>query len=190
MNRRDAVSRVALLLGGSLIGAEFFLSGCKSGSTVDTKNLFDKNTQLYLNEIAETILPATATPGAKAANVGQFMAVIVRDCYTEKDQEVFKKGLITLDETCEKQYKKKFMEASVADRTALLVALDKEQGEYNKKKDKKDPNHYFTMIKQLTLLGFFTSEVGCTKALRYDPVPGKYIGDYPYKKGDRAWALS
>jgi len=46
------------------------------------------------------------------------------------------------------------------------------------------------MVKELTLLGFFTSEVGATQALRYLPVPGKYVGDYPYKKGDRAWATT
>jgi hypothetical protein len=44
------------------------------------------------------------------------------------------------------------------------------------------------MIKQLTILGYFTSETGATKALRYEAVPGKYDGAYPYKKGDKAWA--
>jgi hypothetical protein len=68
--------------------------------------------------------------------------------------------------------------------------LDKEQKAYSKTKKEKEPNHYFKMVKELTLLGYFTSEVGCTKALRYLPVPGKFIGDYPYKKGDKAWALS
>jgi hypothetical protein len=43
-------------------------------------------------------------------------------------------------------------------------------------------------MKQLTMLGYFTSEVGSTQALRYVPVPGKYEGCIPYKKGDRAWA--
>jgi len=67
--------------------------------------------------------------------------------------------------------------------------LDKEQKEYTKTIKKDAPNHYFRMIKELTLLGYFTSEVGCTQALRYLPVPGKYDGDYAYKPGDKAWAL-
>jgi hypothetical protein len=73
---------------------------------------------------------------------------------------------------------------------SLLTDLDKEAKGIFKNQKKEDPNHYFSMIKQLTLLGYFTSEVGATKALRYIPVPGKYDGNYPYKKGDRAWALS
>ena len=43
-------------------------------------------------------------------------------------------------------------------------------------------------MKQLTLFGYFTSKEGATQALRYVAVPGKYVGDYPYKKGDKAWA--
>ena len=71
---------------------------------------------------------------------------------------------------------------------ALLVDLDKEAKEYQKTKKPEDPNHYFRMIKELTLMGFFTSEVGATKALRYVAVPGKYEGCIPYNKGDKAWA--
>lgn len=190
MNRRDALNRVALLVGGSVIGADFFLSGCKTGSSVNTDDLFDKGTQAFMNEVADTILPRTETPGAKDANVGGFMAIMVRDCYEDRDQKVFKEGLKKLNEACEKKFKLGFVEASPEQRTALLVDLDKEQAAYSKTKEKEAPNHYFTMIKQLTLLGYFTSEIGCTKAQRYLPVPGKYVGDYPYKKGDKAWALA
>lgn len=190
MNRRDAISRVGLILGGTVIGAEFFISGCKSGNSVNTDDLFAKETTAWLNEVGETILPETKTPGAKAANVGGFMAIMVRDCYTADDQKIFKKGIGQLDEASNKKFKKSFLEADAKQRTELLTDLDKEAKEYSKTKKPEDPNHYFTMIKQLTLLGFFTSEVGATKALRYVPVPGKYVGDYPYKKGDKAWALS
>lgn len=189
MNRREALSRVALLLGGTVIGAEFFLSGCKTNSSVNTENLFEKDTLAFMNEAAETILPQTSTPGAKAADVGSFMAVMVRDCYTERDQKAFKEGLTKLDKSCKEKYGKGFMEAGSEQRTALLIQLEKEAQAYNNSKKKEESNHYFTMIKQLTLLGYFTSELGCTQALRYLPVPGKYVGDYPYKKGDKAWAL-
>jgi len=190
MDRREALNRVGLLLGGTIIGAEFFLSGCKSTSSVDTQDLFNIETAAFLNEVGETILPATATPGAKAANVGGFMALMVRDCYAPDDQKAFKEGLKDLDNACIKKYERAFVAADSKQRIELLTQLDKEQAEYNKKKKPEQPNHYFTMIKQLTLLGYFTSEVGCTKAMRYLPVPGKYDGNYPYKKGDKAWALA
>jgi Gluconate 2-dehydrogenase subunit 3 len=80
------------------------------------------------------------------------------------------------------------MKATPEERLALLIELDKEQKEFQKTKKKEDPTHYFRMMKELTLTGFFTSEAGATKALRYDAVPGKYDGCLPYKKGDRAFA--
>lgn len=196
MNRREALSRVAIIMGGTVLGAEAFLSGCKT----NTKGIsLSKEDIAFLDEVAETIIPATSTPGAKEAKVGEFMKVMVNDCYEEKDQAIFMEGLKKLEEASKKLNGKGFMESTPAQRKDLLIALDKEAKEYQKSAeeakqkstDKKDyPKHYFTMLKQLTLSGFFTSEVGATKALRYVAVPGKYIGSYPYKKGDKAWATS
>lgn len=190
MNRRDAIGRVALIMGGTLIGAEYLLSGCRPNAA-KVQDLFDQDHEAFLNEVADTILPDTASsPGAKAAGVGPFMAVMVRDCYWPADQDVFLKGIGKIDDAAGKKFGKKFMDLDASQRTALLTDLDKEQQAYSKTKKPKDPNHYFRMMKELTLLGYFTSEVGCTKALRYVPVPGRYDGCIPYKKGDKAWALS
>ena len=191
MNRRDALSRVALLLGGTVIGSEFFLSGCttsdkKIGQSVD----FTADDIAFLDEVAETIIPATDTPGAKAAKVGTFMTVMVKDCYDEKQQKIFLAGMTKLNETSTQKYNGNgFMKLTSEQRKELLNALDKEQKEYAKDKKKEDDPHYFTLMKQLTLLGYFTSEPGATKALRYVPVPGKFEACIPYKKGDKAWAL-
>ncbi|THU36831.1 gluconate 2-dehydrogenase subunit 3 family protein [Niastella caeni] len=191
MNRRDALSRVALLLGGSVIGAEFFLSGCgtgdkKIGQSVD----FTADDIAYLDEVAETIIPATDTPGAKAAKVGTFMTVMVKDCYDEKNQKVFLEGMNKLNEASKKKFGGSgFMKITPEQRKELLTEIDKEQKEYGKNKKKEDDVHYFTQMKQLTLLGYFTSEPGATQALRYVPVPGKFEACIPYKKGDKAWAL-
>lgn len=187
MNRREAISSVALLLGGTILGAEAFLSGCKpSGSGAGVS--FTPADVSFLDEVAETILPATSTPGAKDAKVGEFMTVIVRDCYEEKDQKVFMEGMKKLEEASKTKNGKSFMESTPAQRHDLLVALDNEQKEYQKNKKQDDPNHYFRMMKEITLWGYFTSEPGATKALRYVAVPGKYEGCIPYKKGDKAWA--
>jgi PBP1b-binding outer membrane lipoprotein LpoB len=202
MNRRDALARVALLMGGAVIGGDYFLTGCspassdkQAGDTKDkatTNNFKPLNPEqtAYLNEVAETILPTTKTPGAKAANVGAFMGVMVRDCYAPADQQIFVDGMAKLEEASKKQNSKGFLQSTPAERTALLTALDKEQKDYSKNKKLEEPNHYFRMMKELTLLGFFSSEVGATQALRYLPVPGKYDGNVPYKKGDRAWATT
>ena len=187
MNRREALSRVAILVGGSIVGSELFLSGCKTSDRVPGLPLSQEDIA-YLDEIAETIIPTTNTPGAKAAKVGEFMHVMVTDCYEAKDQKVFLEGMNKLNQACNKMHKHDFMGATPEHRKELLVSLDKEAQEYQKSKKREDPTHYFSMMKQLTLLGYFTSEVGATQALRYEAVPGRYEGCIPYKKGDKAWA--
>jgi len=207
MNRREAIGKVTLIIGGALIGANYFLSGCRQKGASNVDDLFTPDSNEYLNEIADTILPGTKSPGAKAANVGSFIAVMVRDCYTKQEQKIFVEGLKKLNDAAYKRYGNDFMGLATLQRIDLLVALDKEQkafvAQLNKDiaadaaKHKGElkyfppdlPQHYFTMMKQLTLLGYFTSEIGCSKALRYIAVPGRYDGDIAYKKGDKAWAI-
>lgn len=191
MNRRDALSRVALLLGGTVIGAEFFLNGCspadkKVGQSVD----FTADDITYLDDVAETIIPATDTPGAKAAQVGTFMALMVKDSYDEKNQKIFLAGMNKINELSKKKFNgSDFMKATPEQRKELLTEIDKEQNEYTKNKKKDDDAHYFAQMKQLTLLGFFTLKTGATETLRYVAVPGRYDACIPYKKGDKAWAV-
>ncbi len=211
MDRRELLKMVALLTGGAVIGGEFFLSGCKSGASTEAG--FTASNIALLDEVGETIIPAGKTPGAKAAQVGEFMKVMVNDCYTPAQQTVFTKGIDQLNEASKKAYSKSFMEATPQQRHDLLVSLEKEAKEYNKKMDDEDKpkreafnktndmlawkdqkefepasKHYYTMMKQLTLLGFFSSKTGMTETLRHVPVPGKYDGEFPYAKGDKAWA--
>lgn len=191
MNRRDALSRVALILGGTIVGANVFLEGCKPADRKAISGLdFQPEDIAYLDEVADTILPTTASsPGAKAAAVGTFMTVMVKDCYDENDQKIFLDGMNKLQDASKKKFDKNFMEATPQQRHDLLVELDKEQKEHSKNKKKEDPSHYFRLMKELTLLGYFTSEIGATKALRYVESPGRYEGCVDYKKGDKAWAI-
>lgn len=210
MNRRELLKMIAAATGGAMIGGEFLLTGCKS----DTKSApvaFTEENIAFLDEVAETILPQTTTAGAKAAGVGRFMTVMVNDVYTKEDQEIFHKGLTTLDDACKKMHNASFMKATPEQRKQLLVAVDKETNDYIKKKADAEnvqkqkekqgqerntndfkyqtmPNHYFQQLKQLAIFGYFTSEKGRTEGLRYTPVPGKLQGVIDYKKGDKAFA--
>ncbi len=190
MNRRDAIRNVAILMGTALSASTLAaLEGCSSGPKNYT--LQTPETKALLDEIAETIIPETSTPGAKAARVGEFMVLMVGDCYDEKAQKVFVDGLGKINEESKKRFSNKaFMDITPEQRTTLLTEIDKERVAYNKRENKKkdDPVHYFQYMKELTLLGYFTSEPGATKALRYVAVPGRYDGCIPYKKGDKAWA--
>ncbi len=105
MQRREAVQYISLLLGGTLVGANVFITGC------DTKpkdgESFSESDIAYMDEIGDTILPTTSTPGAKAAKIGQFMTVMVNDCYEPANQKVFKDGLKKLDDLSKKQFDNK-----------------------------------------------------------------------------------
>jgi len=189
MNRREALNRVALLLGGTIVGGTVFLEGCKTADKKMAVGLpLTKEQIAFLDEVAETIIPKTDTPGAKDAQVGQFMQTMVTDCYDENDEKIFLDGITKIDEASDKTFKKDFMTITPEQSKELLTSIDKEAKDYVKAKKKEDPNHYFSLMKQLTLLGFFTSEPGATKAFRYIAIPGKYEGCIPYKKGDKAWA--
>ncbi len=205
MERRELLKMIAVLTGGAVIGGDVFLTGCTSGGTSATG--FTADNIALLDEVGETIIPATDTPGAKATKIGEFMKIMVTDCYTDAQQKVFGDGLAGFNDACKKLNGKSFMECNADQRKAFLVSLEKEAKEYNTKRDEKDkpakekaqkeldpnyvgsPSHYYTMMKQLTLLGYFTSEIGMKQALRFLPVPGRYDGALPYKKGDKAWAI-
>lgn len=191
MNRREAIRNVALLLGTAISASTLSaLEGCNPKGP-DNYALKAPETRSLLAEIAETIIPKTDTPGAKEAKVEDFIVTMLNDCYKTTDQQLVLDGLKKIDAASEKQYKKPFIDISAEEKTALLTEIDKERVAYNKRDNKKegDPTHYFQVLKELTLLGYFTSEAGATKALRYVPVPGKFEGCIPYKKGDKAWAV-
>src|SRR4030088_1044620 len=130
--RREAILRVTVLLGGvALVGGTALLTGCREENT-DAP--FTPEEIAYLDEIADTILPTTSTPGAKAAKTGAFMALMVTDTYHEDDDKIFRDGMRKLDDLSkQKNGGASFMKATPAQRLALLQELDKEQHDYSEK---------------------------------------------------------
>lgn len=192
MNRREALSAVGFLMGGTIIGAEAFLSGCtnKPAGTATADLLLNSDQVAFLDEVGETILPTTASsPGAKAAKVGEFMDVMLKDCYSPEDRKIFMDGLVTLENTSKEKYAGSFIALKPEDKHALLLSIDKEAFAYKLVRKPEDPeNHYYSMMKQLTLLGYFSSEIGSTKALSHVAVPGHYEACVPLRPGQKAWS--
>ena len=241
INRREAVRRVSALLGGiAFVGGSSLLTACereRPAGAAATRPIgeFTPDDIAFLDEVADTILPETSTPGAKAAQTGAFMALMVTDTYEPKDQQVFRAGMRTLEERSRQANKVAFMQATPQQRTALLETLDKEAKTHMDARDaarrakeeatakagaaKPDtatperflpgqrqeaspgadagaaaaitadtPTHYFRMMKELTLLGYFTSEIGCKQAQRYVETPGRFDPCAPYTAGEKAWA--
>ena len=104
MTRRDAIQRVTALLGGAALAGGDRLLAFAFDDRALTQALaqgvgaFTAADIALLDEIAETILPETSTPGAKAAKTGAFMALMVTDVYTDRAREVFRDGMRQVDD--------------------------------------------------------------------------------------------
>lgn len=133
--------------------------------------------EALLAEVADVIIPNTSTPGAKAAGAEKFIVRVMRDCYPKADQEKFYAGLAKLDADSKTKFGKGF------------AALENAQKIDMVKQTMTEDKPFFLRMKELTTTGYFTSEIGATKALEYLPVPGQFNGCMPMKPGQKAWAI-
>lgn len=202
-----AVMMGATVVGPRLLAADFGheknTEGALKSAAAAPHPTFSAEEIALLDEIGETIIPATDVPGAKAVGIGAFIAMMITDCYYPKEQAAFREGLRGLPAAFEAKYHEKFLDGSAANRTAFLNTLDEEQKAVTAKQAERekfvhenasteesnepveDVPHYFRMMKELTILGYFTSEIGSTQVLGWVEVPGRYDGNMPYKKGDK-----
>ena len=133
IDRREAIRRVSAMLGGvAFIGGTSLLTACERdrspAAAGDAVGDFSTQEIAFLDEVADTILPTTSTPGAKAAQTGAFMALMVKDTYDADQQKIFRDGMRALDDRSKQMNGGKgFMEATPQQRLALLTELDREQ---------------------------------------------------------------
>ena len=169
MNRRHALMGLSAIAGHALfpeVLQAFLQSPASSpwGHGWPAK-LVNQAQGASLIEIVDTILPDTGTPGAKAARVHVFVDLVLASCVAPADQKKVLAAIDALGPT--------FATATPAVRQKALEAMDRDA---------------FAMLKELTLLGYFTSEIGATQALAYDKVPGGYWGNLDLKPGQKGWA--
>ena len=207
ITRREIIQQITVMLGGTALAggdrvlAFSFEEEALAQAKTQGVGAFTVADVALLDEIADTILPETSTPGAKAAKTGAFMALMVTDVYTLPLQQVFGEGLRSIDEECRRAHGTTFMQATPGQRLSVVEALDREQQRVMDARrpapsnrapapesTATEPEHYFRMMKELTLLGYFTSEIGCTQALRYIESPGRFDPCAPHAPGDRAWS--
>lgn len=170
MDRREAIRRTTLLLGGALSSSALagVLSGCQATSGVDWTPVFLEQEQAQTVEsLANCILPATETPGALEVGVPSFIDLMLKEAYNSEEQDRFTAGLSSLSASSQAQYNKPFSRCNLEEQTALLTELESANST--------GPS-FFRMAKELTLLGYFTSEPIMNNVLNYNPVPGKYEG--------------
>lgn len=190
LSRREALRRLTLLVGGALsaptVGA--LLSGCRAEPPAPewTPEVLTPEELELLELLVERVIPTTDTPGAKDVGVPAFIDLLLSDWAEPDESERFLAGLAALDLQTEEAHGVPFREASTEQQNALLARLDHEA--VAAREEEAEPLPFFATLKEWTLVGYYTSEVGATEELQWLAAPGRYDGDVPLEEVGRAWA--
>jgi hypothetical protein len=145
--------------------------------------------------MAELIIPQTETPGAKAVRVNEFIDLILTEWYDDEDRTKFLEGLANVDTQARDLFGKDFVDCPAAQQKQLLTALDEQLTEkrqadifssHRRRRELLANNDFFYALKQLTLVGYFTSEEGAKQALHYEVIPSKHIQCAPLEEAEVA----
>lgn len=184
MQRRQVIKNIALMVGGSLsLPTLLALKQKDTGSFNSLEFSLSEQHRQILTEVAELIIPKTDTAGAIEAGVPNFIEMMLKDCYQLPEHQSFIAGLVALQE-------KNFLSKNTIDKIKILKELEQETKElmkaYNVQQTKMGDNEdkelvvpqkkglpFWRLIKELTLIGYFTSEVGINASFDYHPIPGK-----------------
>ena len=187
MKRRDAIKKVAILLGGTLSAPTLMaMSRWEQSFIQNTEGVLFSLTEMQrkiVAEVAEMIIPKTDTAGAKDAGVPAFIEMMLKDCYYEPEHLSFMKGIMALEQS-------KFLDLDETRRTLMLKKIEAETKDMMKAREVKQTKMgdnedkevmkaqaeglpFWRLMKELTLLGYFTSEVGTKASFEYVQIPSK-----------------
>jgi hypothetical protein len=154
--------------------------------------------RVLMRHVSQLVLPRTETPGAGEAGVGDFVILALAHGldgsrsadvgaalpnvarYRRSDGSL--RMLQWLENELDGRSRGNFLTRSSDERLDALTKLDAEAFAEGVE------GHPWKTIKGLILTGYYTSETGGSKELRYELVPGRWDPDLPQKPGDRAWS--
>lgn len=174
--------RAALLSGMAAAWAIPTVAASQGAILTWTPQALPQDQARTLAAACERIIPPTATPGAGEFGVPQYVDRAIAIWCAPADAERMRAGLVRLDADARGRFGVAFAAASAAQQDAILKDVEAEA------RASRGGPHFFPLLRELTTGGYFQSEPGATKVLRYDPVPGEYHGCVPLKDIGRAWA--
>lgn len=190
ISRREALRRLTLVVGGAVSGpaVSAVLSGCRAepapsdwmprALTADQADL--------VGALVDVILPATDTPGAKAVGVPAFIDKLLEAWVEPEDRARFLEGLAAIDGQMREAHGTTFREATAERQMTFLAGLD--EAAVRARAAGAAPLPFFATLKEWTLVGYYTSEVGATQELQWLAAPGRYDADLPLSEVGRTWA--
>lgn len=226
MTRRQALARVAYLMGGALSASTVagVLAGCDrgagaAGAAWSPRTLSEEQGEMVLI-MGEHILPETDTPGARAARVHEYIDAMLTDYYPAQVRQRFMTGLERTDAHARRLFGGSFLEISPEQQLALSQGLNRaafrdseepsgalpaadpvlREGDVDRGDERALPvpddgwgpedvgrGAFFHRLKELVLVGYYTSELGATQELSVNPM-GSWLADIPYGQVGNTWA--
>ncbi|MEX0770583.1 MAG: gluconate 2-dehydrogenase subunit 3 family protein [Balneolaceae bacterium] len=163
MKRRKFIKTVGSIAGTVTFGGHILFISC-TNEISPYNELFSKTDVRFLNELADIIIPPTSTPGGKEAKVGEFMALVIKDCYPVNEQAEYIEAMEKINSKCQDEFGKPFLDCDKIQRSGIAEEMNNAG------------NEYFRLLKELIVSGYLSSEIGKTQFLEYHPVPGRYDG--------------
>ncbi len=189
IDRKEAIKRTGALLGGVIFAPNILgvLNGCTAKSDFEWNPvLFSDKQARLVTTLADVIIPADEYPSASEVGVPAFIESMVKDVYTKDQRNRFLEGLDRFADDARIELNAEYFDSVEEQRYQFTYSQ-------NQKALDVDPSPeppFFLTFKELTILGYFTSEVGATQVLRYEPIPGRYDGCIPFEEVERTWATS
>ena len=181
MDRREALHRIAALMGGTLSAplVASVLNGCQASPSAEPWTPVTLSTEQseLVAHLSEMIIPETDTPGARAAQVNRFIDLLLTDWYPVEGKQHFMAGLNDVNERAQRRFGASFLDCAEEEQTRLMTAL---AGESVSAGAGKKP--FFSMMKEMTMIGYYTSEIGQNQELNHRIVPGRYDGCVPLEE--------
>lgn len=187
MDRREALKKAAWAMGGAISAPTIFavLNGCTAKPTIDWKpSFFTEDQGILISQVSGIIIPKTDTDGAIEVGVPGFIDQLVHETYKKEDQDKFVASLEEFATAAEAKYGSPFIELDPEQQSGWVLS----QHEAAIVDRSGTGGNFILKLKELTMVGFFTSEVGATQVLQFDPVPGAYHGCVPLAEVGKTWA--
>ena len=195
MNRREALRWATALLGGIVSPSLVRAIAADAKPAASAAQFFSSLQMQQIGILTELIIPTTNTPGAIAAGVPNFVSMMVGEWYTDIERKIFLDGMLALENYCQRSFSQSINQCDTVELTQALTHFEMLANKYMSSKppalsinDTDENTPFFNKLKELTVLGYFTSEVGVTQSLAYNPMPMEYKSDIPLADGDKQWA--
>jgi len=189
MDRREALKYTALSLGTALSASATaaLLQGCSTPTGPDwSPQTVSPDQAYFLEEVAETLLPATDTPGARDAGVAPFIDQLFTDWASAKSRQLFTVGIDQLRQALREKSGTDFTRLGKERRTAVLAEFNREA----LTEEVSAEQTFWLELKGNIISAYFSAQLIGTEVLAYDPIPGAYEGCIPLvENGGRAWSL-